>query len=206
MNYNQKVEEAVSGNNYLKCGINENVRVMKVEYVKTDSYEAGDVYLNGGGEDFRWRIFPFNAYKGDGASSVEDQEKRYLQTIKHVFSKTVGTEAYDATVSNPKINSFELFIKALSYMSVEVAKDKSKPFRLILIAKNGKGDNASKQYTSMPNWSGGFCESMDVNPTKLTFDESKYGMKKKDTSKVENASDSPFDNDGDVPDFLKAIQ
>lgn len=192
MNYGKKVEEAVSQGSYLQCGINENVTINRVVAEKWGDNTVGDVFLGNGGNEFKWRIFPFN-YNPSFSNTEEEQEKKYLQNIKHVFSKAVGEANYDNHIAKAK--DFDSFISLLSGMSVEKAKDKSKPFRLILIAKKNK----DKYYSTMPTWGGGYCEEMSVSPTKLKFDEAKYGMPKKDATKVEDTS-SPFDNQpGDLP-------
>ena len=191
MNYGKTVTEAVSQGSYLQCGINENVTINKVVAEKWGDKTVGDVFLGNGGNEFKWRIFPFN-YNPSFNNTEEEQEEKYLQNIKHVFSKAVGEANYDKFIAQAK--DFDSFIDLLSKMTVEKAGDKSKPVRLTLIAKKNK----DKYYSSMPTWAGGFCEEMSVTPSKLKFDEAKYGMPKKDATKIEEAS--PFDaQPGDLP-------
>ena len=191
MNYGKKVDEAAPQGNYLQCGINEKVNIARVVAEKWGDKTVADVFLENGGNEFKWRIFPFN-YNANFSNTEEEQEEKYLQNIKHVFSKAVGEENYDKFIAQAK--DFDSFIDILSKMSVEKAKANSKPIRLMLIAKKNK----DKFYSTMPTWNGGFCEEMSTTPSKLKFDEAKYGMPKKDAAKVEDA-DSPF---GTVSDDL----
>lgn len=183
MNYGKKVESPSAGS-YLSHGINENVVALKGEYIETDTYKAVDIYL-GTSEDkaIKHRIFEFKANPSFDASA-EQQEDKFLQNIKSLMSETIGKDNYDKAIS--KATDFKTFATILCSMCKD-KNPKTLPFRLMLINKENKTNG--KNYAVVPtSWAGGFTESMEVNPTKLKFDESKYGSKKKDESKVENTS------------------
>lgn len=106
------------------------------------------------------------------------QQDRYRKRVKHIFSKVVGDkDLYDTLIS--KAVDFDSFIKALSDMSTKY----NNKLRLMCI------DN-KKGYATVPDWDSGFCESMSVSPTTLKFNESKYGKKKKDETKVEKTKET----------------
>lgn len=203
--YGKKVEEQVFNNDWFSAGIQENIYVQKVELASYgDSKECADItYGNKEGQSIKARVFPF-VYNASLTKTVKDEKvpftedeqfDNYLVKFKHIFSKAVGEENYDKGIA--KATDFKSFIGILSKMALE-SNPNSKPFRLMIINKENTKDG--KRYNIVPNWTGGFCESMDVNPSKLKWDEAKYGAKKKDASKIETVEDSSSD---DVPDFLK---
>lgn len=170
MNYNQKVEEKVF-KKYISHGINENIVVTNVEKVSgekdTTIWNAFDITFSNGESELKTRIFEFK-YRAGGTNAkgvIEDeatQESKYLKRIKHIFSKVIGDpDKYDTLVS--KATSFDSFITILKSMITN-----SKPFRLMCI------DN-KKGYATVPGWDSGFIESMDINPSKLQFNEARYG-------------------------------
>lgn len=190
MNYNQKVEEVVF-KKYISHGINENVKVINIEKVSGDKegtvWEAFDVTFSNGDGELKTRIFDFKYRPGatDFKGNVLDektQENNYLKRIKHIFSKVVGdSDKYDILIS--KVTSFDSLVEAL-----KKAVPTSKSFRLLCI------DN-KKGYPKTPDWESGFIESMDVNPSKLKFDEIKYGKKviSKEAEVITKSSDDlPF--------------
>lgn len=172
MNYNQKVEESVF-KKYISHGINENIKVINVEKVSGDKdgtvWNAFDVTFSNGESELKTRFFEYKYRPGatDWKGNILDdktQETNYLKRIKHLFSKVIGdSDKYDSLVS--KVTSFDSLIIVLQSTVVN-----SKPFRLLCI------DN-KKGYPKVPDWESGFAESIDINPTKLKFDESKYGKK-----------------------------
>ncbi len=199
-NYSKKVEEQPSFNSdWFGAGIHENIYVQKVEMATWgDGKECADVIFGDKqGRTISSRMFPFQFndkltknVKEDGVEkkvpfTEEEQLDSYLIRFKHIFSKTVGEENYDKAIS--KATDFKSFVGILSKMSLE-ANPASKPFRLMVISKYN--EKAGKNYNSVPTWSGGVCESMDVNPSKLKFDEAKYGAKKKESSATEIPSAS----------------
>ena len=184
MEYGKSVEEKVY-KKYITHGINENVRVIDVvKKEATDgSWKAFDVIFSNGEGELNHRVFKFT-YRPAATNakreimSEKDQGIEYLKAIKHIFSKVVGsTEKYDALISKvvgtTEDEQFDSFITVLKSMSGTT----SNPFRLLCI-DNGKG------YAKVPGWSNGFCEAMEIIPSKLTFNEAKYGKKKPENTEA----------------------
>lgn len=181
MNYNQVVEESVY-KKYITHGVNENIQAVRVVPVSsgpdaTSPWKAGDVFLSNGEDELKLRIFQFkyrpDARDAKGVSlTKEQQEENYLKRVKHLFSKIIGDAGkYDLMISKvtgkTEDEQFDSFISILNDMTVS-----SKKIRLLCI-DNGKG------FPKVPDWNRGFAESMDVNPSKLVFDQAKYGKKTK---------------------------
>ena len=193
-NYSKRVEEQNFDTSWFGAGIHENIYVQKVEMSTWgDNKECADItFGDKQGRTISSRVFPFyhnpaltKKVKEEGVEKTipyteEEQFDNYLVRFKHIFSKTIGDENYDKAVS--KATDFKSFISILSKMALE-SNPSSKPFRLMII--NKMNERAGKKYNIIPTWSGGFCESMDVNPSKLRFDDKKYGIEKKDTSATE---------------------
>lgn len=178
MNYNQKVQEKVF-KKYIAHGINENVKVINIEKVSGDKegtvWKAFDVTFSNGESELKTRIFEFKYRVGatDFKGNILDeatQESNYLKRLKHLFSKVIGSsEKYDEVMSKiigkTDDEQFDSLIAILTSMIPD-----SKSFRLLCI------DN-KKGYPKVPDWDSGFAESMDVVPSKLQFNEAKYGKK-----------------------------
>lgn len=197
MNYGNTVEEKVY-KKYISHGINENVKIINVEKITGDKegtvWNAFDVTFSNGESELKARFFEFKYREGgtDAKGTVLDektQEMNYLKRVKHLFSKALGDpKLYDSQIS--KVTGFDSFISTLKSMVVTPKEDIiSKPFRLLCI------DN-KKGYAKVPDWDSGFTESMDINPSKLKFDEVKYGKKTKpeNVEKIEPSSENslPF--------------
>ena len=180
MNYNQKVQEKVF-KKYITHGINENVKVTNIEKVSGDKegtvWKAFDITFSNGESELKTRIFQFKYRPGatDFKGNILDeatQESDYLKRIKHLFSKVVGdSDKYDEYISKVAGTTDAEQFDSLTDVLESIVKSDTKPFRLLCI------DN-KKGYPKVPDWNSGFAESMEVNPTKLTFNEAKYGKPK----------------------------
>lgn len=178
MEYGKTVEEKVY-KKYITHGINDDVFISAIEKVSGEKngtvWNGFDITFSNGEGELKSRIFEFK-YNGDYTNwkgvviDQKAQEDEYLKRLKHIFSKAIGDpNEYDKLVSKVtgKTDS-EKFDSLITLLQSVVGK--SKKFRLLCI------DN-KKGYPTIPSWSNGFVESMDVNPSKLKYDEGKYGKK-----------------------------
>jgi hypothetical protein len=172
---------------YIGFGINE-VYIDKVEVLdsKTDKYDGKvmEVTFKRVGDDAinTKRYFPFSPI-APSEVTPEKQLEAYLKHFKHVFTKASSDAAFNAAMLT--VTSFESMGNALK--AIAEKRNGGKNFRLIFINKGG--------YATVPMWTGGIAESLDVNPTNLTFNAEKYG--KKTTPK--GAESKTAEKDDDLP-------
>lgn len=202
MAYGKKVDEREVSFNYLKHGINENVKILRVEKADWNGDLVADIIFGDGLNEVKMRLFPFKyneEYKNKKGVFVtqQEQEDSYLRRVKHIFSKAVGEENFDKAIAKAG-DSFESYVNILSKLALD-KYPASKPFRLMLTDRGG--------YANVPTWDNGFCESMEVplGETKLRYNESDHGPKTKDSTKTEkiktdtSSKSSSSEEEDDLP-------
>jgi hypothetical protein len=119
--------------------------------------------------------FNYDVLNPDSPEKAEKMMKRMMHFLSKT-GKSSEVEALKAKIQTIEAKDFKELIDIFS------KRFTGKSVRIKFVATERSG----KYYTSVPNFLSGWAESVDVNPSKLIWDEAKDGMPKKDSSKTES--------------------
>lgn len=189
-------EEQASGLSFVTCGIHD-FKVLRIFYQPVGESVGGETKKDGSfynftKEQIRVEVEVFETHAGGdckGAKSVfgvldptdpdPKKHKGRMDRIMHIFCNMTTSDKKDAAKEfMRKIN-----VKSMKELAKKLAPLAERTVRLKFIA------NQEGTFPQLPNYYAGFAECTDVPFEKsiLKYDESKEGVKKKDSSKVENA-------------------
>lgn len=174
-------------------GIHEfKIKEIKVEEIKgkdgKDDWEKGSVIFevikSNIAKDLDYSIGKTIEYSILFPKDQEGAEKLGKRLI-HIFSKVSTKDKIDTikeAIKKLDLTSIKTLIEGLK----KIAEGRS--LRLKIVA-----DQEGK-YPMIPLYYQGYAETIDTNPSQLTFDESKEGLTKKDSNKVENTKEEDSDD------------
>lgn len=176
-------EDSSSIGQYIKTGINDiTIREVYYQPVGPNVKEGGKPATSG----VEKGVFVLvdkqeNSFNYDVLSPKDaDQAGKMMKRLIHFLSKTGKSSDIDA---------IKVKLQALPDMTFEqMIATFSKAFTGKQVRLKFVGSYPDRNYTSLPSYFNGWAECIDVNPTKLVYDESTEGQLKKDSNKVESTS------------------
>lgn len=178
------IDSEVSTINYLDPGIHDNCEMVRLV---VDTTTNGNNFMAFYFEDGEGKPFSHTEWepKETDPIKLESKTNNLLKRVKHIATKFVSKDAFDAIVST----DFKSFCEGVQKVISE--KYKGVKVRLKVTYNN-------KNFTSFPNYVP-FVETMDINPTKLsirTIDK----MVKDSADREPVAVSNPFEPQGNVVD------